>query len=98
MRNPVVYRTAKKYGFTDYLSCYVILNQCSESVWLYDFRMVLTGMLSCLSAVSIKWSVPAINIVRSVSSLANRTLNKAFLDLEKLDLDLVSEGSNGIEP
>ena len=27
MRNPVVYRTAKKYCFANHLSCYVSLNQ-----------------------------------------------------------------------
>ena len=37
--------------------------------------------------------VPAINIVSSVFSLG-----KATLDSGKLDLGLVSAGSNGIEP
>ena len=53
--------------------------------------------MSCLSAVSPKWSVLGINIVSSVFSLADRTLEKAFLDSGKLDLGLVSAGSNGIE-
>ena len=41
-----------------------------------------------------------INNVTLVFSLADRTLEKAFLNSGKLDLpvDLVSEGSNGIEP
>ena len=42
--------------------------------------------------------MPGINIFTSVLSLADRTLEKAFLDLEKLDLGLVSASSNGIEP
>ena len=54
--------------------------------------------MSCLSAVSPKLSVPGINIVTSVLSLADRTLQKAFLDSAKLDLGLVSASSNGIEP
>ena len=33
-----------------------------------------------------------------VLSLADRTLEKAFLDSGKLDLGLVSASSNGIEP
>ena len=41
--------------------------------------------------------MPGINIVRSVFSLADRTLGKAFVDSGKLDLGLVSVGSNGIE-
>ena len=54
--------------------------------------------MSCLSAVSPKWSVLGINIVSSVFSLADRTLEKATLYSGKLDLDLVSAGSNGVEP
>ena len=54
--------------------------------------------MSCLSAVSPKESAPGINIVSSVFSLADRTLEKAFLDSEKLYLGLVSASSNGIEP
>ena len=42
--------------------------------------------------------MPGINIVTSVFSLADRTLEKAFLELGKLDQGLVSAGSNGIEP
>ena len=42
--------------------------------------------------------MPGINIVTSVLSLADRTLEKAFLDLGKLDLGLVSASANGIEP
>ena len=42
-------------------------------------------------------SVPGINDVTSVFSLADRTLEKAFLDSGNLDLGLVSESSNGIE-
>ena len=38
-----------------------------------------------------------INIVTSVLSLADRTLEKAFIDSGKLDQGLVSAGSNGIE-
>ena len=38
-----------------------------------------------------------INIVTSVFSLADRTLEKAFVDSGKLDLRLVSAGSNSIE-
>ena len=37
------------------------------------------------------------NIVTSVFSLADRILEKAFVDSGKLDLGLVSAGSNGIE-
>ena len=61
--------------------------------------MVLTDM-GCLvlSAVSPKYSVPGINIVTSVLSLADRTLEKECLDSGKLDLGLVSASSNGIEP
>ena len=42
--------------------------------------------------------MPGINIVTSVLSLADRTLEKEFLDSGKLDLGLVSASSNGIEP
>ena len=42
--------------------------------------------------------MPGINIFTSVLSLADRTLEKAFLDSGKLDLGLVSASSNGIEP
>ena len=46
-------------------------------MWLGDFRMVLTGMWSRgWTAVSPKYSVPAINIVSSVFSLADCTLEK----------------------
>ena len=38
------------------------------------------------------------NIFTSVLSLADRTLEKAFLDSEKLELGLVSASSYGIEP
>ena len=38
-----------------------------------------------------------INIVTSVLSLADRTLEKAIVDSGKLDLGLVSAGSNSIE-
>ena len=41
--------------------------------------------------------MPGINIVSSVFSLADRTLEKTTLDSGKLDLGLVSAGSNGIE-
>ena len=54
--------------------------------------------MSCLSAASPKQSVLGINVVTSVFSLADRTMGKAFLDSGKLDLVLVSAGSNGIEP
>ena len=51
--------------------------QCRKSVWLCDFRKVLTGMRLCgWTAVSPKYSVPAINIVLSVFSLADCTLEK----------------------
>ena len=39
--------------------------------------------------------MPGINIFTSVLSLADRTLEKAFLDSGKLDLGLVSVCSNG---
>ena len=39
-----------------------------------------------------------INIVTSVFSLADHTMEKAFVDSGKSDLGLVSAGSNGIEP
>ena len=55
-------------------------------------------MACCLTAVSPKQSVPSININSSVFSLADRTLDKANLDSGKLDLGLVSAGSNGLEP
>ena len=42
-------------------------------------------------------SVPGINIVSSVFTLADRTLEKAFLDSGKLDLGLVLAGFHGIE-
>ena len=42
--------------------------------------------------------MPGIGVFTSVLSLADRTLEKAFLDSEKLDLGLVSASSNGIEP
>ena len=51
--------------------------------------------MSCLSAVSPKWSV--LGIVSSMFSLADRTLEKETLDSGKLDLGLVSAGSNGVE-
>ena len=41
--------------------------------------------------------MPGIDIVTSVFSLADRTLEKGTLDSGKLDLVLVSAGSNGIE-
>ena len=55
--------------------------------------------MSYLSAVSPKWSVLGINIVSSVFSLADRSLeNDSTLDSGKLDLGLVSAGSNGVQP
>ena len=45
--------------------------------------------MSCLSAVSPKWSVLGINIVSLVFSLADRTLENKTLDSGKLDLGLV---------
>ena len=42
--------------------------------------------------------MPGIDIVTSVFSLADRTLEKAAFDSGKLDLGLVSAGANGIEP
>ena len=45
-----------------------------------------------------KWSVLGINIVSSVLSLADPTLENETHDSGKLDLCLVSAGSNGIEP
>ena len=42
--------------------------------------------------------MPGLNIVTSVLSLADRTLEKAFLDSAKLYLGIVSAGSNDIEP
>ena len=64
-----------------------------------DFRHgVDRCVMSCLSAVSPKLSVLGINIVSSVFSLADRTLEKANLDSGKLDLGLVSAGFNGVEP
>ena len=41
--------------------------------------------------------MPGIDIVTSVLSLADRTLEKAFLDSGKLDLGLVLAGFHGIE-
>ena len=94
LRNGVFYaeillfiRPRKKYGFADYLSCYVSLNQCSESVVImWSPPGVDRCVMSCLSAVS------------SVFSLADRSLERAFLDSGKLDLGLVSASSDGIEP
>ena len=40
--------------------------------------------------------MPGIDIFTSVLSLADRTLEKAFLDSGKLNLGLVSASSNGI--
>ena len=62
--------------------------------------MVLTGMWSRgWTAVSPKYSVPAINIVSSVFSLADcRLLEKQLSTQQKLDLGLISAGSNGIAP
>ena len=55
--------------------------------------------MSCLSAVSPKWSVLGINIVSSVLlSLADRTLENETLDSGKLVLGLVSAGSNEVQP
>ena len=42
--------------------------------------------------------MPGINIVTSVFSSADRTLEKAFLAAGKLDLGLATVGSNGLEP
>ena len=42
--------------------------------------------------------MPGINIITSVLGLADRTLEKEFLDSGKLDLGLESASSNGIEP
>ena len=53
-------------------------------------------VMSCLIAVSPKWSVPGINIVSSVFSLVGRSLEKTTLDSEKFHLVLA--GSNGIKP
>ena len=53
--------------------------------------------MSCLTVVLPKWSVLGINIVSSVFSLADRTLENATLDSGKLDLGLVSAGSNGVQ-
>ena len=52
----------------------------------------------CLSAVSPKWSVLGTNIVSSMFSLADRTLENATLDSGKFDSGLVSAGSNGVQP
>ena len=52
--------------------------------------------MSCLSAVSPRWSVVGINIVSSVFSLADRTLENETLDSGKLDLGIVSVGSNAM--
>ena len=54
--------------------------------------------MSCLSALSPKWYVLGINIVSSVFSSADRTLENATLDSGKLDLGLVSAGYNGVQP
>ena len=54
--------------------------------------------MSCLSAVSPKWFVLGIDIVSSVFSLADRTLENETLDSGKLDLGLVSAGSNRVQP
>ena len=54
--------------------------------------------MSCLSAVSPKWSVLGINIVSSVFSLADRTLGNATLKSGKSDSGLVSAGYNGVQP
>ena len=53
-----------------------------------------------MSDVSVlpKWSVLGINIVSSVFSLADRTLENATLESGKLDFGLVSAGSNGVQP
>ena len=60
-----------------YVVVVVFIYQCRENVWLCDFRVVLTGMWSRgLTAVSQKYSVPAINIVSSVFSLADCSLEK----------------------
>ena len=76
------------------------MHQCRESVWLCDFRMVLTGMWSRgWTAVSPKYSVPAINIVSSVFSLADCILEKQLSTQENwIYWGLVSAGSNGIAP
>ena len=50
------------------------------------------------ACVSPKYSVPAINIVSSVFCLADQYLGKVTVDSGKLDLGLVSAGSNGIAP
>ena len=57
-----------------------------------------SGVMSCLSAVSPKRSVLGINIVSSVLSFADRTLENTILDSGKLDLGLDSAGSNGVQP
>ena len=41
--------------------------------------------MSCLSAVSPKWSVPGIDIFTSVLSLADRTLEKSISRLRKIE-------------
>ena len=70
-----------------------------KCVTVCNFRHgVDKGVMSCLRAVSPKWSVLGIDIVSSVFSLADRTLEKATLDSGKLDLGLASGGSNGVEP
>ena len=53
--------------------------------------------MSCLNALSPKWSVLGFNIVSSVFSLADRTLENATLDSGKFDSGLVSASSNGVQ-
>ena len=57
-----------------------------------NLRMLNAWTYPCLTTVANlgKGSVPGINIVTSVLSLADRTLEKAFLDSGKFDLGLVS--------
>ena len=55
-------------------------------------------MLFKCGLISPKYSVPGIDIVTSVFSLADRTLEKDPLDSGKSDLVLVSADSNGIAP
>ena len=42
--------------------------------------------------------MPGINIVTSVLSLADGSLDRAFLDSGKLDLGLVSASYDGVQP
>ena len=68
------------WTWEDYAWLWIALSVPRKCVIVWFPHGVDRYAMSCLSAVSPKWSVLGINIVTSVFSLAYRTLEKAFVD------------------